>query len=120
MCWCFFGISSRSICMRALNRPFSSTNSRVVAPKLSQKSMFLSLYGMLMAGEKKKNEESGIPRSQEEVGTIQNERLSEIALELGTWFKEMDKTSLKASSQGWLEYLLVSWTGRPRPKADSW
>lgn len=49
-----------------------------------------------------------------------NERLSEIALELGTWFKKMDKTSLKASSQGWLEYLLVSWTGRPRPKAGSW
>jgi anaphase-promoting complex subunit 8 len=106
--------------MRALNRPFSSANSRVVAPQMSQKSMFLSLYEMLIAGEKKKNEESGITLSQQDVGTLQNERLSEIAFELGTWFKEMDKTSLKASSQGWLEYLLVSWTGRPRPKADSW
>jgi hypothetical protein len=46
---------------------------------MSQKSMFLSLYGMLMAGEKKKNEESGIPLSQQDVGTLQNERLSEIA-----------------------------------------
>lgn len=89
------------------NKAFSETGVTRTARKISQRSFFLALYAMLMAGEKRKAEECGAPLSQQDVGTVKNERLSEISFELEGWFRETQEKSMEDSSDGWLEYLCV-------------
>lgn len=75
-------------------------------PNISQKSLFLALYGKFMAGEKRKHEESEMVMGPQDLGTVVNKELLVIGRYLSAWFDQRtddDENAIK--SQGWLEYL---------------
>ncbi len=75
-------------------------------PKISQKSLFLALYAMFLAGEKVKAEEAEMVLGPNDVGSVTNRRLPTIGECLRQWFDNISKEHGEgASSQGWLEYL---------------
>lgn len=79
---------------------------RVQLPKLSQKSLFLALYAKLMAGEKKKDEETEMIMGPHDSGKVTNKELPTISRFLESWFSErMDENDNAVGSQGWLEYM---------------
>lgn len=79
-----------------------------VAPRLSQKSIFLALYAKFMSGEKKKDEDSEMVMGPHDGGTAVNKQLVVISRYLEKWFVDHSNEAGDAvSGQGWLEYLFV-------------
>ncbi|KAF2841154.1 TPR-like protein [Patellaria atrata CBS 101060] len=76
--------------------PHSSAN-------LSQKALFLALYGRYMAGEKRKDEESEMILGPQDGGVTINKELNGISLTLEEWFSNRHSRGLEGD--GWLEYL---------------
>lgn len=77
-------------------------------PKISQKSLFLSLYAKFMSGEKRKEEDSEMVMGPQDLGIIVNKQLLVVGRYLATWFEERTTEDDEVSgSQGWLEYLYV-------------
>jgi len=75
-------------------------------PKLSQRSLFLTLYAKFMAGEKRKDEESEMVLGPLDGGVTSNRELVGLSQGLATWFKEHEgKNGTVPGSEGWLEYL---------------
>ncbi|CAG8978911.1 hypothetical protein HYALB_00005248 [Hymenoscyphus albidus] len=75
-------------------------------PRLSQKSLFLTLYAKFMSGEKKKDEDSEMVMGPHDGGTAINKQLVTITRFLQTWFEERtNEAGEVVGSQGWLEYL---------------
>lgn len=74
--------------------------------KLSQKSLFLALYAKMMAGEKRKDEESEMIMGPHDSGKATNKELLMVSRFLENWFaSRMDENGEAMGSQGWLEYL---------------
>ncbi|CAJ2507245.1 Uu.00g084310.m01.CDS01 [Anthostomella pinea] len=85
-------------------------NTKVAAgqtlPKLSQRSLFLTLYAKYLSGEKRKDEETEMVMGPQDLGTVVNKQLLTVSRVLEAWFesrKAEDGEDL--DSQGWLEYL---------------
>lgn len=72
-------------------------------PRLSQRSLFLSLYAKFMAGEKRKDEDSEMILGPVDGGATVNKEIVGISRRLETWFSA--RSELPGSGQGWLEYL---------------
>lgn len=78
-------------------------------PRLSQKSLFLSLYAKFMAGEKRKDEESEMILGPADGGATVNRELVGLGQRLKGWCTERAAHDDSLSgSQGWLEYLYVN------------
>ncbi|MCJ1310379.1 Anaphase-promoting complex subunit 23 [Agyrium rufum] len=88
-------------------------------PRMSQKSLFLTLYAKYMSGEKKKDEETEMVLGPSDGGTVVNRELVGISSILGSYFQ---KRGLDAPSSGWLEYLygMVLATGKNEGDAKQW
>ncbi|MCJ1352995.1 MAG: Anaphase-promoting complex subunit 23 [Icmadophila ericetorum] len=88
-------------------------------PKLSQKSLFLALYAKYMAGEKRKDEESGVILSPSDTGAVVNKELIGLTQTLETWFSSR---KVEQHSDGWLEYLygIVLAKGKNEEGAKRW
>ena len=76
-------------------------------PVLSQKALFISLYAKLLAGEKRKDEDSEMVLGPADSGTTVNKELVGLAQKLDAWCvdqlgREDDEVT---PSQGWLEFL---------------
>ncbi|KAI9807106.1 MAG: hypothetical protein M1825_005823 [Sarcosagium campestre] len=83
---------------------FGSWGTRKV--QLSQKALFLSLYAKLMAGERRKDEESEMILGPTDGGKTVNRELPRISKHLRDWFTETPaREKVLDKSQGWLEYL---------------
>lgn len=79
-------------------------------PKISQKSLFLALYAKFLSGEKRKNEESEMVMGPQDLGTVVNKQLLLVGRYLAAWFDERTTDDDEVlGSQGWLEYLYVTW-----------
>lgn len=77
-----------------------------VMPRLSQKSLFLTLYAKFMSGEKKKDEDSEMVMGPHDGGTAVNKQLIIVSRFLENWFRERENEAGEVvGSQGWLEYL---------------
>lgn len=75
-------------------------------PRLSQKSMFLSLYARYLAGEKRKEEETEMVLGPADGGQTTNRELAALARGLEAYFRARDTEDPQLHrSQGWLEYL---------------
>lgn len=75
-------------------------------PKLSQKSLFLSLYARYLAGEKRKNEESEKILGPNDGGQSSNRELAALSRGLEDYFRVRDAADPQLRrTQGWLEYL---------------
>lgn len=75
-------------------------------PKLSQKSLFLSLYARYLAGEKRKDEESEMILGPSDGGQSSNRELASLSRGLEDYFRGRDATDPQLRrTQGWLEYL---------------
>lgn len=75
-------------------------------PKISQRSLFLSLYAKFLSGEKRKDEDAEMVMGPQDLGTCVNKQLITVGRVLETWF-ESRKTEdgQDTDGQGWLEYL---------------
>ncbi|KAI1425927.1 tetratricopeptide-like protein [Xylaria sp. FL1777] len=75
-------------------------------PKISQRSLFLSLYAKFLSGEKRKDEDAEMVMGPQDLGTCKNKQLITVGRVLETWF-ESRKTEdgQDTDGQGWLEYL---------------
>lgn len=105
--------------------PFQSSQGqarRNPYPKLSQKSLFLSLYARYLAGEKRKDEETEMVLGPADGGLAVNRELPDLARGLDGWFTERKSNGLEDESQGWLEYLyaVVLLKGRNEDLAKMW
>lgn len=92
-------------------------------PRLSQKSLFLSLYARYLAGEKRKEEETEMVLGPADGGQTTNRELSALARGLESYFKVRDAQDPKLKhSQGWLEYLygVVLSKSRQEVLAQQW
>ncbi|KAI9676444.1 MAG: Anaphase-promoting complex subunit 23 [Caeruleum heppii] len=92
-------------------------------PRLSQKALFLSLYARLMAGEKRKDEDSEMILGPADGGTTVNKEMVGISRDLEGWFGEhtgADQTI--TGGQGWLEYLygVILAKGKNNDEARKW
>ncbi|KAL9112303.1 MAG: hypothetical protein Q9227_003421 [Pyrenula ochraceoflavens] len=74
-------------------------------PKLSQKSLFLSLYARYLSGEKKRDEETEMVLGPAEQGVTVNRELAGLARGLEGYFIQRREENLEDKNQGWLEYL---------------
>jgi anaphase-promoting complex subunit 8 len=74
-------------------------------PKLSQKSLFLTLYARYIAGEKRKDEESEMVLGPNDGGQTINRELSRLGHSLEAYFSSQTREYFESQSQGWLEYL---------------
>ncbi|KAI9886998.1 MAG: Anaphase-promoting complex subunit 23 [Watsoniomyces obsoletus] len=76
-------------------------------PKLSQKSLFLTLYSKFLAGEKRRDEASEIVLGPADGPPTLNKELGGLAQKLSTWCCELAEREdgTAGSSQGWLEFL---------------
>jgi anaphase-promoting complex subunit 8 len=83
----------------------SSPGSRNPFPRLSQKSLFLSLYAKYLAGEKRKDEETEMVLGPADGGMTVNRELPGLAQGLEGWFADRGENGLDDHGQGWLEYL---------------
>lgn len=89
-----------------------SSTGAVSMPRLSQKSLFLTLYAKFMSGEKKKDEDSEMVMGPHDGGTAINKQLVTITRFLSNWFEERTSEAGEVvGSQGWLEYLYVAIPG---------
>ena len=88
-------------------------------PKLSQKSLFLSLYAKYMVGEKRKDEESEMVLGPADGGSTINKELAGISRALETWFAAR---SPEQNGGGWLEFLygVVLAKGKNEDDAKRW
>ncbi|KAI1284748.1 tetratricopeptide-like protein [Xylaria sp. FL0933] len=82
-----------------------SSNGQTI-PKISQRSLFLSLYAKFLSGEKRKDEDAEMVMGPQDLGTCRNKQLITVSRVLETWF-ESRKTEdgHDIDGQGWLEYL---------------
>lgn len=75
-------------------------------PKLSQKSLFLSLYARYLAGEKRKEEDSEMVLGPSDGGQSTNRELAAISRQLEDYFRVRDASDPQLKrTHGWLEYL---------------
>lgn len=75
-------------------------------PRLSQKSLFLSLYARYMAGENRKEEEGEMILGPTDGGVSSNRELPSLAKLLEDYFRARDAADPQIKrSQGWIEYL---------------
>ena len=92
-------------------------------PRLSQKSIFLSLYARYLAGEKRKDEESEMVLGPADGGQTVNRELPALARGLEAYFSTRDAVDPQLKrSQGWLEYLygIVLTKSRQEQLAQQW
>ena len=91
-------------------------------PKLSQKSLFLSLYARYLAGEKHKDEESEMILGPADGGSAVNKELVNLSMNLEGWFADRETQCLSDKNQGWLEYLygIVLAKGKTEDAAQQW
>ncbi|KAK2858424.1 hypothetical protein FQN49_004750 [Arthroderma sp. PD_2] len=87
------------------NKKGGSSTSQNPFPKLSQKSLFLSLYAKYLAGEKRRDEETEMVLGPADGGMTVNRELPGLAQGLEGWFSDRQKMGLEDRGQGWLEYL---------------
>ncbi|KAJ3578475.1 hypothetical protein NPX13_g2093 [Xylaria arbuscula] len=90
---------------KATNGTSKPRNAQTI-PKISQRSLFLSLYAKFLSGEKRKDEDSEMVMGPQDLGTCMNKQLATVGRVLETWF-ESRKTEdgQDLDGQGWLEYL---------------
>ena len=105
--------------------PFQGSKSnprRNPYPKISQKSLFLALYAKLLAGEKRKEEETEMVLGPTDGGLAVNRELPDLARGLEGWLAERSSKGLDNQGQGWLEYLyaVVLLKGRNEELAKKW
>lgn len=75
-------------------------------PRLSQKSLFLSLYARYLAGEKRREEESEMILGPTDGGMSSNRELAGLAKILEDYFRVRDAADPEIKrSQGWIEYV---------------
>ncbi|KAJ8119623.1 hypothetical protein O1611_g10568 [Lasiodiplodia mahajangana] len=75
-------------------------------PKISQRSLFLSLYAKFLSGEKRKDEDAEMVMGPQDLGTCKNKQLITISRVLEVWFESRkDGDGETLDGQGWLEYL---------------
>ncbi|KAL5117354.1 Anaphase-promoting complex subunit 8 [Pleosporales sp. CAS-2024a] len=74
-----------------------------VVSRLSQKSLFLTLYARYIAGEKRMNEDSEMILGPQDGGVTLNKELPAISAILDAWFSALPTS--RRQPQGWLEYL---------------
>ncbi|KAK4941569.1 Anaphase-promoting complex subunit 8 [Elasticomyces elasticus] len=92
-------------------------------PRLSQKSLFLSLYARFLGGEKRKDEETEMVLGPADGGQTTNRELPALARGLEAYFRARDATDPQQKrSQGWLEYLygIVLSKSRQEDLAQQW
>lgn len=92
-------------------------------PRLSQKSLFLSLYARYLAGEKRKDEDSEMVLGPADGGQTMNHELPALARGLEAYFQAKDAADPQHKrSQGWLEYLygVVLAKSRQENLAQQW
>ncbi|KAJ8119268.1 hypothetical protein ONZ43_g3745 [Nemania bipapillata] len=84
----------------------SKPNSGQAIPKISQRSLFLSLYAKYLSGEKRKDEDAEMVMGPQDLGSCKNKQLVTVSRVLAAWF-ESRKTGERdlMDGQGWLEYL---------------
>lgn len=102
--------------------PKSNPASRSPFPRLSQKSLFLSLYAKYLAGEKRKDEETEMVLGPADGGMTVNRELPGLAQGLEGWFADRTEKSLEDRGQGWLEYLygVILLKGKNEEEAKKW
>ncbi|EXJ93828.1 anaphase-promoting complex subunit 8 [Capronia coronata CBS 617.96] len=101
----------------------NDANSASPFPRLSQKSLFLSLYARYLAGEKRKDEESEMVLGPADGGQTTNRELPALARGLEAYFRARDAADPRLErSQGWLEYLygVVLAKSRQEDLAQQW
>ncbi|KAI1635293.1 tetratricopeptide [Biscogniauxia mediterranea] len=82
------------------------SNSVQAIPKLSQRSLFLSLYAKFLSGEKRKDEDTEMVMGPQDLGTCVNKQLLPVSRFLEAWFENRKTAEGEdLSGQGWLEYL---------------
>ena len=74
-------------------------------PRLSQKSLFLTLYAKYLAGEKRKDEETEMVLGPADGGMTVNKEIPALAQGLQAYFTERTDLGFEDQGQGWLEYL---------------
>lgn len=75
-------------------------------PAISQKSLFLALYAKVIAGEKRRDEDTEMVMGPQDLGSVTNKQLVVVSRFLSRWFAERKAEEGDfASSQGFLEYL---------------
>ncbi|KAI1131244.1 TPR-like protein [Nemania abortiva] len=75
-------------------------------PKISQRSLFLSLYAKFLSGEKQKDEDAEMVMGPQDLGTCKNKQLTTVSRVLEVWFESRkDGDGEIVDGQGWLEYL---------------
>lgn len=92
-------------------------------PRLSQRSLFLSLYARYLAGEKRKDEEGEMVLGPADGGQTTNRELPALARGLEGYFQVRDAADPQLKhSQGWLEYLygIVLAKSRQENLAQQW
>lgn len=92
-------------------------------PKLSQKSLFLSLYARYLAGEKRKDEESEMILGPADGGQTSNRELAPLSRGLEDYFRVRDAADPQLTrTQGWLEYLygLILARSKQDKLAEEW
>ncbi|KAI1763544.1 hypothetical protein GGR53DRAFT_531399 [Hypoxylon sp. FL1150] len=101
------------------NHSFKSLISRGI----SQKALFLALYGLFMAGEKQRIRQLGVPLAPSDTSTVVNRQMVYIKGVLKIWFqKTCVDPVLRTRRDGYLEYLygMIFVRERNRDRAKSW
>ncbi|KAL2191354.1 TPR-like protein [Thermothelomyces heterothallicus CBS 203.75] len=84
----------------------AALSSEDTLPEISQKSMFLALYAKVIAGEKKKDEETEMIMGPQDSGSVVNKQLVVVSRFLSRWFAQRKADGGDyPPSQGFLEYL---------------
>jgi anaphase-promoting complex subunit 8 len=91
---------------KATTAPSSKLGSKLELPKISQRSLFLTLYAKVLSGEKRKDEDTEMVMGPQDVGTVVNKQLLVVSRYLEAWFAERKADDgEEMDGQGWLEYL---------------
>lgn len=90
--------------------------------KLSEKSLFLSLYARYLSGEKRKNEESETILGPHDGPSSANNEVSTISAILEEYFEARGGLKNTENSQGWLDYLygIILIKSKSEPLAKQW
>ncbi|KAI1194935.1 TPR-like protein [Nemania serpens] len=84
----------------------SKPNNGQTIPKISQRSLFLSLYAKFLSGEKRKDEDAEMVMGPQDLGTCKNKQLITVSRVLEAWFESRKTEDGEfVDGQGWLEYL---------------
>ncbi|GAM84011.1 hypothetical protein ANO11243_020020 [Dothideomycetidae sp. 11243] len=108
---------------RAVSSSFSSRDSKVDVPELSQRSLFLSLYARFLAGEKRKEEDSEMILGPSDGPVTANKELVALSGILEDYFSAREASkAIKRQSDGFLEYLygVILAKGRNDDLARHW